>query len=232
MTCRSIFLDTECFESIEAQKKRYEMHNNSLEDEGYRTFLEGFIKPVLQEVLSAQKENKDCERKEKPYKGESSLWSGKILDYGSGPEPALCGLMQRYAHKNEYLSEHCEIRGWDPFFAPDTPFYEDGADLITCLEVAEHFETPLEDMKKLASKCRPGGYVAVGTMLLPYEKEMSEYDEKKAWDTFKKWWYRSDSTHVAFYTMEGLKCCAEKSGLTFMKAVTDRAFLFRKELLS
>lgn len=237
ISCGSIYLDPECIETEENQRKRYEMHHNSLADDGYRSFLEGFINPVLNELLSRTHgstvegnngvTDKVADASEAPY-----LLSGKILDYGSGPEPALCELMKHYIHEQIYLSGNCEVRGWDPFFAPDTPLYKDGADLVTCLEVAEHFETPLEDMRKLASACCPGGYVAIGTMLLPYEKSGTEYDAEKNRDTFKKWWYRSDSTHVAFYSLEGLKRCAGKSGLQFIKAVSDRAFLFRKEMLS
>lgn len=204
--CKSIATVKESFETKDSQKRRYEQHHNSLSDDGYRAFLENFIQPVLKEINHIH-----CE---------------KIIDYGSGPEPALCELLRIYANEGTVLPALCEIRGWDPFFAPDTPFFETGADLATCLEVAEHFEKPLEDMKKLACAVHSGGYVAIGTMLIP-EGCFSECDGV-APDAFKKWWYRSDSTHVAFYTLEGLIRCAENAGLEFIKAVTDRAFLFRK----
>lgn len=207
--CGSITLSPECFETEEGQRTRYEKHHNSLEDDGYRSFLEQFIIPVLNAVPEAPR---------------------KILDYGSGPEPALCELLRAFASDARILSPDCEIRGWDPFFSPETAFFEEGADLVTCLEVAEHFETPLEDMKKLASACRPNGYVAIGTMLLPGTELLDEKAHGSSdRDAFKNWWYRSDSTHVAFYSREGLIRCAAQAGLSFEKAVSDRAFLFRRK---
>lgn len=203
--CGGICTARECLTSLNEQKNRYEQHHNSLSDDGYRAFLESFIKPVLSFL------------KEK----HNNLEGLRILDYGSGPEPALCELLSRYSHEGMLLEHNTEIRGWDPFFAPETKFYEDGADLVTCLEVAEHFENPLVDMMKLSNACRKGGYAAIGTMILP------EPDEERN-DFFKNWWYRSDATHVAFYTLKSLFLCAGKCGLSFEKAVTDRAFVFRK----
>lgn len=204
--CGSICTDESCFENEESQRARYEKHHNTLSDAGYRTFLEQFIQPVLKEVTDMS------------VSLHTKAEIVRILDYGSGPEPALCELLKEYARSGFVLQSTCEIRGWDPFFAPDTAFFEEGADLVTCLEVAEHFEHPREDMKKLASACKSGGYVAIGTMLNPGEIE-----------AFKSWWYRSDITHVAFYSLEGLIRCAENAGLSYVKALTDRTFLFRKK---
>lgn len=212
--CGSICLSEKSFISREEQKDRYEKHHNSLSDAGYRSFLEAFINPVLDEIGN--------------YIDEINFKPEKILDYGSGPEPALCELMRQYAAKGDLLPDSCEIRGWDPFFAPEVQFFESGADLVTCLEVAEHFETPLEDMKKLAHTVKAGGYAAIGTMLLPENCDCRKYGNIE--NCFKNWWYRSDSTHTTFYTLEGLKECASYAGLDFKKAVSDRAFLFKKRV--
>lgn len=205
--CGSICTDASCFENEEGQRTRYEQHHNTLSDSGYRTFLENFIQPVLAAVSTLEATTEKSEIRT----------ISRIMDYGSGPEPALCELLREYVRTGTYLPSACEIRGWDPFFAPDTAFFKGGADLVTCLEVAEHFEHPREDMKKLADACRSDGYVAIGTMLLPEEE-----------GAFKSWWYRSDVTHVAFYTLKGLVRCAEEAGLSFVRAVSERAFLFRK----
>ena len=187
----------------EKQKERYLKHNNTIENEGYVSFLESFIKPVLSFV---QIDCDDC------------IVITRILDYGSGPEPVLVRLLERYK-KEGVLLRDCEVRGWDPFFAPDTPFFEDGADIVTCLEVAEHFETPLEDFAKLASCIRDGGFLAIGTMLVP----------SGGVEAFKGWWYRSDATHTSFYTEEALRQVAAKNGLVWVKALSDRTFLFRRQ---
>lgn len=215
-TCGSICLSENHFNNKTEQKLRYEKHHNSISDDGYKSFLEGFIIPILNEI-----------QHEKQNLAEGQTLQ-TILDYGSGPEPALCELLRQYADEGRYISHGCEIRGWDPFFAPDTAFFENGADLVTCLEVAEHFELPACDFKKLAGTVKAEGFAAIGTMLLPEDCDCRKSDNVS--DAFTKWWYRSDSTHVTFYTLEGLKKSASSVGLEFVKAVTDRAFLFRKTI--
>ena len=200
--CGVIFMDPKFRQTPEKQKERYLKHNNTLENKGYVEFLESFIKPVITYVSSS------CGK-----------WGkiSKILDYGSGPEPVLVQLLERYKTNGE-LSCGCEVRGWDPFFAPDVPFFEGGADLVTCLEVAEHFETPAEDFERLASCVRAGGFLAVGTMLVP----------SGGVEAFKNWWYRSDATHVSFFTEKALRTVAAKNGLAWDALLTERCFLFRK----
>lgn len=203
-SCGGIFMSEKAFLSPAGQKERYEKHNNSLEDSGYCSFLRGFIEPVLAEVKNRN----------------GSLKT--ILDYGSGPEPALVHLLEKL-RDDKILPTDSEIRGWDPFFAPETPLFSSGADLVTSLEVVEHFEKPLESMKKLAEACKKGGFAAIGTMLLPFQQDESNWKEK-----FSSWWYRSDATHVSFYTKKALCICAERSGLSFVTDISDRCFLFRK----
>ena len=200
--CDGVFMAPKSRLSPEKQKERYLKHNNTLENEGYVSFLESFIKPVLSFV---QVNCDEC----------GGITS--ILDYGSGPEPVLVELLKNYRNKG-ILSRDCEIRGWDPFFASDTPLFEGGADLVTCLEVAEHFESPDEDFSKLSSSVKDGGFLAVGTMLLPQGGE----------EAFKNWWYRSDATHVSFYSEEAMRRVAAKNGLVWVTALNDRTFLFRR----
>lgn len=202
--CDGIFLDSSFFLSKSEQKKRYEKHNNSLSDNGYKNFLKAFIDPVLNfsDVSSII-----CNCKEM-----------KILDYGSGPEPALIQLLNEYK-VNDMLPKTTEIRGWDPFFAPNEFFYSQGAFLVTCLEVVEHFETPKVDMQKLSSCCAKNGYVAIGTELIP------DNDVAK----FSKWWYRQDKTHVSFFSKKALITLAENVGLSFIQELSNRSFLFKKK---
>ena len=196
--CGGIFMSPESRLMPEKQKERYLKHNNTMTNKGYVEFLEKFIEPVLE------------------Y---DDTWkTHRIMDYGSGPEPVLVWLLERYK-KEGRLGADCEVRGWDPFFAPDVPFFEGGADLVTCLEVAEHFEDPVADFAKLSSCARTGGFVAVGTMLLP----------SGGLEAFKGWWYRSDATHVSFYTEEALRRVAAKTGLVWEARLNDRTFLFRKQ---
>ena len=201
--CGGRFMNPESRLPPEKQKERYLKHNNTISNEGYVDFLESFINPVLSYIDSS--DVKSCSLK-------------SILDYGSGPEPVLTEILETYKHSGR-LDETCEIRGWDPFFSPYVNVFEGGADLVTCLEVAEHFETPQEDFAKLSSCVKDGGFVAIGTMLLP----------SGGIDVFKKWWYRSDATHTSFYTEHALRQVAAKNNLTWITSLNDRTFLFKKQ---
>ena len=207
--------------SPEKQKERYLKHNNTLQNKGYVDILRSFIEPVLDfcKKLGCSVGAGSC--KDEGDNCETELM--RILDYGSGPEPVLVELLEAYRKEGvlfrDYGVQDCEIRGWDPFFAPETPFFEGGADLVMCLEVAEHFESPDDDFFKLASCVKNGGLLAIGTMLVPPGGE----------EAFKSWWYRSDATHVSFYTEKALHAVARRHGLLFEARLSDRIFVFKKE---
>lgn len=206
--CGSVFRHPECFLSSQEQSARYLLHKNKLEpaktQSGYRRFLAKFADAALAYVTTMNK-------------GDNSFTLKSIFDYGSGPEPSLVHLLEEYKTTG-HLAPNTEIRGWDPFFAPNTIFFKNGADLVLCLEVAEHFETPAKDIKKLASAVRIGGIVALQTILVPPTHA-----------EFRKWWYKEDPTHVTFYSKQGLELCAKNAGL-LLTAHIDSVFFFQKSL--
>ena len=89
--CKGIFLDATHFLTPEKQKERYEYHNNSLSNIGYKHFLEQFILPVL-DYCKTNKKNIDS-----------------ILDYGSGPFPSLLELLDEYK-KNSILDKTINLK--------------------------------------------------------------------------------------------------------------------------
>ncbi len=192
--CESIFVNPEDFLSQENQIKRYQLHKNTLEDCGYRQFIETFAKNSLLYTKEMQKE---------PH---------TIIDYGSGPEPALMHVLEEFK-KTDLLEHSVTIKGWDPYFNNNQTLEKNYADLVLCLEVAEHFENPLEGFAGLSNCCKSGGIVVVNTMLA-----------KNNWDEFKKWWYKEDSTHVSFYSTKGLEICGEKVGLKYQKSIKNMHF--------
>lgn len=198
--CESVFAHPKCFLNAQEQRERYLLHRNNLEPaskkSGYRGFLARFADAALAYANKLVKVT-------------------SIFDYGSGPEPALVHLLEEYKTTNR-LPNTVEIRGWDPFFAPDTAFFKNGADLVLCLEVAEHFENPTEGFKGLARAARIGGIVALQTLLVP-----QNYAE------FKNWWYKEDTTHVSFYSLQALEICAKNAGLA-LEAHSDTVFFFRR----
>ena len=186
--CECIFVDPAYFLSPEEQKKRYELHKNTLDDTGYRQFIEKFADTSLLFAKETQK----------------SIHT--IVDYGSGPEPALMHILEEYKESGKIEKSTC-VKGWDPYFNNAETLEKNYADLVLCLEVAEHFENPLEGFMGLANTCNIGGIVVVQTMLT-----------KNNWDEFKKWWYKEDSTHVSFYSIKGLEECGKKVGLKYQKS--------------
>lgn len=69
-------MDAACRALPEVEKKRYETHQNRIEDEGYRNFL----KPIWRELADP---------------AQPSL---RILDYGCGPNPVLAQILEGHGH--------------------------------------------------------------------------------------------------------------------------------------
>ena len=185
----------------EAERRRYTLHENSPENPGYRSYLEAFFGSVI--TFPSIVDAGFCE-------------SWKIFDYGSGPEPALVALMRE---------KGLDARGWDPFFAKDTERFPGGADLVTCLEVAEHFKTPREDFARLSESVRSGGFAAIGTRLVDTLPPRTDGD----YGPFLSWWYRQDPTHVSFYSKKALCHVAGEAGLVYLGAAAPHVHVFRKE---
>lgn len=156
--CDLIFMSAKYFLNNEGELERYKKHNNSLEDQGYVSFLTGFIKAA--EIDKA----KNIKR---------------ALDFGCGPEPVLKVLLNR-------LGINVDV--YDPYFFPEIPFINKRYELITCTEVLEHLQNPLETLALLESLLAKNGILAIKTLF-----HTTCHD-------FNNWWYRSDPTHICFYS--------------------------------
>ena len=189
-SCNGVFINREFLPVADDEKHRYELHQNTLEDTGYRAYLESFIN-IFKMIPNIH----------------------NIFDYGCGPAPALVELLKNHGY---------DARGWDPFFAPDTERFENGADLVTCLEVAEHFFNPQKDFSLISNCLKPDGYLVLGTHPVP------QLSEQKTWNYFDSWWYRQDTTHVSFYTEKSLACAAASAGLTLINHTEANVFIFKK----
>ena len=119
----------------------------------------------------------------------------RILDFGSGPEPVMASLMAARGH--EVLME-------DKFF---TRTRAGGRfDLITAVEVFEHLADPLQDLISLRERLNPGGGICISTELLPGEPE-----------EFAGWHYRSDPTHIGFFSERALGRMAANAGMVLTR---------------
>lgn len=164
--CGYIGKDSTGFPPPEAERNRYLLHDNSLDNQGFRTWLELFIDGTLEPLMSG--------------KGPET----RILDYGSGPVPALSMLLKTRGYNPV---------AYDPFFAPCTRWREEQWDLIVMHEVAEHLRDPSACFQDLAARLGTSGTVVMRTQFLPDE-------EKKV----QSWWYAEDPTHLGFYSRKSI----------------------------
>jgi 2-polyprenyl-3-methyl-5-hydroxy-6-metoxy-1,4-benzoquinol methylase len=128
----------------------------------------------------------------------------RVLDYGCGPGPALARMLGDAGH---------DVRVYDPLYRPDTAVLETTYDAITCSEVAEHFEAPMEEFVRLRGLLRPGGLLGIMTCF--------QTDDAR----FADWHYRRDPTHVVFYKEATLRHVAAVLGLAIEVPQKDVAIL-------
>jgi 2-polyprenyl-3-methyl-5-hydroxy-6-metoxy-1,4-benzoquinol methylase len=155
----------------EKEKEEYLTHQNSLENEGYVNMFRKFLDKTVTPFQKKQ-ENKD---------------KLKALDYGSGPGD--CVLAHILRQEKDY---HVDI--YDVYFAPVKVFTNKTYDLVTCTEVIEHLQNPVETLKLLKTLLKPYGILALMTLFHPIGENSKEGEAG-----FLKWWYRHDWTHISFF---------------------------------
>ncbi|MBN2655857.1 MAG: class I SAM-dependent methyltransferase [Spirochaetales bacterium] len=170
-SCGFISLDRAFALSEKEEEERYRLHNNDAGDQGYVRWLKSFIDRAV--VPFAEK-------------------NARILDFGSGPEPVLAGLLGEMGF---------EVCVYDKYFSPFMP--EGTFDVITSTEVFEHLADPYETLLLLKDRLRSRGFLALKTSFIP------ETDEE-----FLSWWYREDSTHISFFSPQSFSFLAGASHLT------------------
>ena len=123
------------------EKKQYDQHNNTLENEGYVQMFEDFIDATVAEYLPSIK---------------------RALDFGSGPEPVFSVLLERRG---------LEVDIYDLYYAPQKVYEGRSYDLITSTEVFEHLANPLEVLELLTQHLNKQGYIALMTKFPPHDDQ-------------------------------------------------------------
>jgi hypothetical protein len=132
--CHYIFLDPRGIILPEKEVELYNLHNNSLANQGYVKMLENFIaKSIAPHAHGIQ----------------------KALDFGSGPGPVLAVLLQRKGFLVDI---------YDPYFSPQRVYHDKTYDLITSTEVFEHLQYPKETAAMLVKHLNPHGLLAIMTL--------------------------------------------------------------------
>ena len=109
-----------------------------------------------------------------------------VLDYGCGYAPVLKTLFERHGY---------DAIAYDPNFFPDEKPNKK-YDLIISTETFEHIKKPREELMRLIPKISNKGYLAVMTRFYPIKKN------NLCPDSFGKWYYKRDPTHIAFYSQK------------------------------
>ncbi len=181
-SCAATFLDPAARPSPAAELAHYRHHRNDPADPGYRRFLARLADPLMARLAPGS----------------------TVLDYGSGPGPALARMLEEAGHR---------VSLFDPFFAPDPAPLQRRYDAVTCTETAEHFHAPAEEFDRLGTLVKPGGWLALMT----------------CWQTddarFADWHYRRDPTHVVFYKSSTLEHIARSRSWRIELPVKDVALM-------
>lgn len=183
--CKLIAVPESWHPTPDAEKQRYDLHRNSPSDPGYVKFLTQLVDAMAPKLRQGT----------------------EGLDFGSGPTPALAGLMEGRGFR---------MRTYDPFYANDSEALARKYDFVTCSEVVEHFRRPADEWMRLASLIEPGGWLGVMTSLWEGSPE-----------DFVRWRYANDITHLVFYSRATMEWIAGRHGMD-VSFVCGQVTLFRR----
>lgn len=131
--CQLVFADRTSLLSAEDELAQYQLHNNDINDAGYRRFLQRLAGPLLTAL---------------PSTGLAGL------DFGCGPGPLLAKMLTE-------AGQHMSV--WDPYFAADNTALQQQYDFISCSEAIEHFSRPATEWAQWLSLLKPQGTLAIMT---------------------------------------------------------------------
>ena len=101
------------------------------------------------------------------------------LDFGCGPGPALAQMFREAGFT---------MAVYDSMFATDVSVLASSYDFICATEVVEHLHHPGRELDRLWARLSGGGWLGIMTKLV------------RAPHAFSKWHYKSDRTHVCFFS--------------------------------
>lgn len=137
---------------------------------------------------------------------------GSHLDFGSGKAPVVSELFKEQGWQSEY---------YDCYFYPSLPKKQ--FDVVTCIEVVEHFRDALPNWQELVDLVKTNGLILVNTQIYHPELKHDE-DERK----FERWWYKNDPTHVGIYCDKTLALLEVKFGLERLYFDNIKTIIWRK----
>ena len=131
--CRLVFVPPDQYLDRQAEQAEYDLHENAVDDPGYRRFLGRVFDPLRARVPA-------------PATG---------LDFGCGPGPALAAMFEEADYDMALFDVF-----YAPDRAVLTP---GSYDFVTATEVFEHLHHPGQEIEGLLRLLRPGGWLGVMT---------------------------------------------------------------------
>lgn len=153
-SCSLVFVTKPYLPSLSQEKSEYELHENDLNQSGYRAFLTRSLHALIDTLASTSE----------------SLQTIRGLDFGSGPNPCF----------QELCSEqNLSCVSYDPIFAPHHELIQDVEyDFITATEVVEHLHNPHFEFSRLVSLLRPNGVLLVMTKRVESQQRFGQWHYK------------------------------------------------------
>jgi 2-polyprenyl-3-methyl-5-hydroxy-6-metoxy-1,4-benzoquinol methylase len=142
-----------------------------------------------------------------PHIDKTTFNTMKALDFGCGASSILAQMLEKEGISCDY---------YDPIYHPvleDKKKYH----LIVSTEVFEHLHHPKEVFESLVGRLESGGYLAIQTQF--HSNEI---------DTFKKWYYHQDSTHIIFFRVETFSVLSKASACDIIADNQKNMILMKK----
>jgi hypothetical protein len=168
------------------EKRVYDQHENHPDNDGYLAFQDQILMPLSQRLPRG----------------------GKVLDYGSGPNPVLASRLSQLGY---------DVSIFDLYYA-NFPEVLEGFNIydgVTSVEVVEHICDLRAIMKLWDGLVCSGGWIGIMTLLWSESRD------------FSKWWYPRDPTHITFLSEKTIEYISGhwSWNLVFQ---TDRTVLWQK----
>jgi hypothetical protein len=139
--CKNCFLFFKNnFLNEDEEKKRYDLHDNSIDNQGYVNYLKEFINNYILDYIDNYKQT-------------------NLLDFGSGSNQVLINIFKKYYSNYQNVN----LYSYDKYFDNNENWKNNKYDIIVTTEVLEHLAKPLEELKLLHDLMNKNSYLIIMT---------------------------------------------------------------------